>query len=51
MQVGAGRLGECVKDHNMDELGLHSELGGIQGYVEKPHHRGKHLTLAESGRN
>ena len=24
MQVGAGRLGECVKD-DMDELSLHSE--------------------------
>ena len=29
---------ECVKD-DMDELGkgLHSEMGGVQGYVEKPH--------------
>ena len=39
-----------MKD-DMDELGLHSEWVGVQGYVEKPHFEEKRLTLAERGRS
>ena len=50
-RVRAERLGvgECVKD-DMDEHGLHSEkqCSGICGEAS---YRGKHIALAERGRN